>query len=41
MLFPLMVLDASQYHGWVFLLLLDLQQKLSIQAYGYTSLYPL
>ncbi len=28
---------AGQYHGWVFPLLLDLQQKLSIHASGYTG----
>jgi hypothetical protein len=27
--FPYLVLGASQFHGWVFLLLLNLQQKLS------------
>jgi hypothetical protein len=39
--FPSMVLIASQYHGGVFPLLLDLQQKLSMQACGCTGLYPL
>lgn len=32
---------VSQCHGWVFLLLPDLQQKLSMQVIVYTGLYPL
>ncbi len=35
--FPFCGVCASQYHGWVFPLLLDLQQKLSTQASGYTG----
>jgi hypothetical protein len=42
MFFPFFVvtlLVASQCNGWVFLLLLDLWEKLSIQVSGYTDLY--
>jgi hypothetical protein len=38
--FLLVFFVASHYHGWV-LLLLDLQQKLSMQVSVYTGLYPL
>ncbi len=31
-----LLLVASQYHNWVFLLFLDLQQKLVMQVSGYT-----
>jgi hypothetical protein len=37
---PCVVVVASHCHGWV-LLLLDLQQKLSMQVSVYTGLYPL
>lgn len=36
---PSLVLVASQYHGWVFLLLLDLQLKCSSQVSGCIDLY--
>lgn len=38
--FFLVLFVASQYHGWVFPSLLDLQQKLSIHVSVYTDLYP-
>jgi serine/threonine protein kinase len=39
--YVVMLLVASQYHGWVFLLLPNLQQKLRTQVSGYTDLYTL
>jgi hypothetical protein len=35
--FPFCGVGATQYHGWVFPSLLDLQQKLSTQARGYSG----
>jgi hypothetical protein len=36
-----LLLVVSQYHGWVFVFLLDLQQKLSMHISIHTGLYPL